>query len=494
MTIATASFVPKMHGLFIDGAWVDSAGGGSDDVINPATEQTISAAISGSLRDAEAALAAARRAFDDGPWPSLSRAERVRAITKVYDGIVARREQISNLVQLECGYTLPEATNQWTQSERHTARFLEIAARNPTHGLPTAVNPGPDGQKTLVAGITTRVPVGVVTVITPYNAGFFLAVVKAVPALLAGNTVILKPSPYTPLQAFIFAEILAEADLPPGVFNLVTGGLDQGELLTSDPRVDMVTFTGSDAVGAKIMAQGSATLKKVHLELGGKSALIVRHDADLDIAVGQGRRFAFMCGQGCILPTRHLVSNRVREAYVERLAGAVNGIKIGDPKDRTVGMGPLIREAARSRTEKYVELGLAEGGKLVAGGKRPDHLDKGYFFEPTIFDDVKNTSRLAQEEVFGPIVAVIGFDTDDEAVKLANQSNFGLGGRIISRDAGLAMDMALKIRAGQVMLNNATAVVDMPFGGFKRSGLGREWGEEGYNEFTELKGIGFIGA
>lgn len=486
--------LPKGDQLFIGGRWTPSEGGSPEVVINPATERALAEVISGSTRDVEQALAAARRAFDRGPWPSLDRRRRVEAIQAIHDGIVRRREQILRLVQLECGYTSPEALNQYSQAERHTRRFIEIARNDPMKSLPISVTPNANGAKSLAAGITTRVPIGVVVAITPYNAGFFLAALKAVPALLAGNTVILKPSPFTPLQAFLFAEIAAEADLPAGVFNLLTGGVASGTALTSDPRVDMVTFTGSDSVGAAIMGQAAPTLKKVHLELGGKSALIVRSDADLDLAVSKGLNFAWMCGQGCTHLTRHLVSNDIRAAYVERLGAAVKALKIGDPLDPRVSIGPLIREAARKRSENYVELGLKEGGQLVVGGRRPAGIDRGYFFEPTVFDGVDNDSRIAQEEIFGPIACVIGFDDDDEAVRLANASRFGLGGRIISADVGGAMEMALKVRTGTLMINNASLLVDMPFGGFKRSGLGREWGEEGYNEYTELKAVGFNGA
>jgi acyl-CoA reductase-like NAD-dependent aldehyde dehydrogenase len=222
--------------------------------------------------------------------------------------------------------------------------------------------------------------------------------------------------------------------------------------------------------------------------------MIVREDADLALAVRKGLNFAWMCGQGCTHLTRHLVSNRIRAAYVDRLAAAVEGLRLGNPSDPDVDVGPLIREAARARTESYVRLGQEEGARLVAGGGRPAHLGDGYFFEPTIFDDVRNDSRLAQEEVFGPVLSVIGFDDDEEALRLANESRFGLGGRIISRDVAAAMRMALRVRTGTLAVNDAGLLVDSPFGGFKRSGLGREWGEEGYNEYTELKTVVFNGA
>ncbi len=489
---AAIAVLPKADDLFINGRWTQSLGGGLETVLNPATGRPLASVVSGTLGDAELAVEAARRAFDDGPWPGLDRHERIRAVERIHAALLARRAEIQRLVQLECGYTAAEAFNQFTQAERHTRRFLEIAQADPTASLPISITAAGAG-KTLSAGVTTRVPIGVVVAITPYNAGFFLAAMKVIPALLAGNTVILKPSPFTPLQAFLFAEMAAAADLPPGVFNLLTGDVNQAALLTSDARVDMVTFTGSDAVGAAIMAQAAPSLKKVHLELGGKSALIVRADADLDLAVAKGLNFAWMCGQGCTHLTRHLVANSIRPAYVERLGEAVRKLKIGDPLDPAVQTGPLIREVARARSERYVELGLNEGGRLVAGGRRPAGLGEGFFFEPTVFDGIQNHSRIAQEEIFGPIVCVIGFADDAEAVRLANASPFGLGGRIISRDVGAAMEMAMKVRTGTLSINNAGLLVDMPFGGFKRSGLGREWGEEGYKAYTELKAIAFNG-
>jgi len=480
--------------LFIDGAWAKPVAEGVEAVINPATEAPIGRAPEGGAEDCLRAIAAARRAFDEGPWPSMHRDERADRLQRVLDGLMGRRQEILELIVREVGFTRREAPFQVEMAFVHFRRFLEIARRDPMKSLPAKVYPQLDGSKMLGAAVMVREPIGVVSAITPYNAGFLLGLVKAVPALAAGNTVVLKPSPYTPLTSLLIAEAMAEADLPRGVFNLVTGGIDVGELLTSDPRIDMVSFTGSDVVGAKVMAQAAATLKKPHLELGGKSALIVRHDADLDIAVRSGLfGFAFQCGQGCSMTTRMLVDNRIRPAFVERLVAATAEIEIGDPGEADVGMGPIIRPVARDRVERYVALGLEHGARLAFGGKRPAHLSKGFFHEPTIFDDVQNDSPLAQDEIFGPVAAIIGFDTDEEAIRLANASKYGLGGAIVSRNTGLAMEMALKIRTGMVSINGGSGGFhpDMPFGGYKRSGLGREWGEEGYNEYTEIKSIGF---
>ncbi|MGI4941102.1 MAG: aldehyde dehydrogenase family protein, partial [Janthinobacterium lividum] len=352
----------------------------------------------------------------------------------------------------------------------------------------------PDGGRSFGGAVVTRDPIGVVSAITPYNSGFLLGLMKAVPAMAAGNSVVLKPSPYTPLQTMLIAELVAGLDLPAGVFNVVTGGPEVGRPVSADPRVDMVSFTGSDAVGAMVMAQAAPTLKKVHLELGGKSPLIVRHDADLELAVMAGLYgFVFQAGQGCSMTTRMLVDDRIRPAFTEALAARVAGLKVGDPLDPDTFMGPLIREVARERTESFCARAIEQGARLVLGGRRPAGLERGFFFEATIFDDVANDSHLGQCEVFGPIAAIIGTGSDEEAVRLANESDYGLGGAIVSGDKGIAFEMALQMRTGQVMINGGPGGFhpDMPFGGYKRSGLGREWGEEGYNEYTEIKSIGY---
>jgi aldehyde dehydrogenase (NAD+) len=312
--------------------------------------------------------------------------------------------------------------------------------------------------------------------------------------MATGNSVVLKPSPYTPFEALLLGEIADEVGLPAGVLNIITGGIEVGNAMSSDPRVDLITFTGSDAVGAKLQAQAAPTLKRLLLELGGKSALIVRADADLAAAAMAGANsFSAGSGQGCLLTTRHLVHNSVRADYVERVAAIASKVKIGDPSDPTVAMGPLIRDVQRRRTEDYVQIALSEGARLVTGGARPDHLAKGFFHQPTLFDGVENSSRLAQEEVFGPIAAVIGFDSDEEAIALANDSQYGLHGGIYSADVGTAYEMAMQVETGYVAINGGSGGLSAaaPFGGIKRSGYGREYGVEGLHEYTYQKSISF---
>ena len=490
--------VPKLKShydkLFIDGEWCP-ASAGEEAVINPATEEEVGSAPVGDAEDTRRAIGAARRAFDEGPWQHEDRNVRADRMQALFERAIARKEEAAGLMQLEMGFTRLNCEFQLGLLFRQLESAVEVARKDPLVPLKPIISEGMPGQpRAFGSAVVTRDPVGVVSAITPYNSGFLLGLLKAFPAIAAGNSVVLKPSPFTPLQSMLIAELFEEADLPPGVFNVVTGALDVGQLMSTDPRIDMVSFTGSDAVGSMVMAQAAPTLKKVQLELGGKSPIIIRSDADIGMAV-QAALFGsmFQAGQGCSLTTRILVDNAIRPAFVEALSGAASQIKVGDPYDPETFVGPLIREAARERTEGFVKRALEDGAKLVAGGSRPAHLDKGFFFDVTIFDDVKNDSHLGQTEVFGPIAAVIGFDTDAEAIKLANESDYGLGGGIISADKATAFEMALKMRTGQIQINGGPGGFhpDMPFGGYKKSGLGREWGEEGFNEFTEIKAIGF---
>jgi aldehyde dehydrogenase (NAD+) len=479
--------------LYVDGAWEQVPD--TDGVVDPATEQVFATAPVGTPAAAKAAIAAARTAFDRGPWPGLPARERQAVLRRFLDVIERRREEICALIVAEAGATVTFARSRQFAVPLKLARFMvDVATRDPVTPLAPELTGAPDGTTTLGTGVVVRDPVGVVAAITPYNVPFFLNLAKTVPAMAAGCTVVLKPSPFTPLEALLLGEIADEAGLPAGVLNIVTGGVDVGETLTSDPGVDLVTFTGSDRVAEAILAQAAPTLKRVLLELGGKSAMIVRPDADLDRAAAEGLRgFTAHCGQGCQLPTRHLVHNAVRAAYVDRVAAMARVLRIGDPADPATDVGPLIRSAQRDRTEQYVAIALAAGARLVTGGRRPARPEAGWFYEPTLFDDVDNSSRLAQEEVFGPIGAVIGFDTDEEAVAIANDSAYGLSGGIHSADVGRAYEMARQLRTGGVGINGGAGTIldTAPFGGIRRSGFGREFGLDGLNEFTATKTITF---
>jgi aldehyde dehydrogenase (NAD+) len=349
----------------------------------------------------------------------------------------------------------------------------------------------------LGASVMVREPVGVVGAISAYNQPFYLNIAKVAPALAMGNTMVLKPSPLTPIASIIVAEALDEAGIPPGVFNLVIGDAEVGVPLSSDPRVDMVSFTGSEAVGIAVAQQAATTIKRVQLELGGKSAMIVRADGDLDSAVAQAVGVVTsQAGQGCSLVTRHLVHADVAEEFTERLSAAYGALVVGDPTDSGTQVGPLISAAQRERVEGFISRAVADGAELLSGGGRPAGLARGFYLEPTVFGNVDNSSELAQREVFGPVVAVIPFRTDEEAIRIANDSWYGLGGAIVSADVGRAYQMAEELRTGQVLINGGSggSPATDPFGGYKRSGLGRERGDLGLDDYTQVKTIKFHGA
>jgi aldehyde dehydrogenase (NAD+) len=479
------------NALYIDGAFTSPAAGGCEDIINPATEEPIGVAPVGDLDDVQAAIQAARSAFDHGPWPHLHTRDRAAMLEKVFGALMANADRICDLIVAEAGAVKSNArARQFDIPMKHFRYYLDGVGHGGVRALAPELTPGPGGTTTVGTAFVVREPVGVVAAITPYNYPYFLNLAKVVPALLTGNTVVLKPSPYTPFEAIVLAVAAHEAGLPEGVFNLITGGTSVGEWLTRDKRVDLITFTGSDAVGSAIAAQSAPTLKRLVLELGGKSALIVRADANVKMALAQALRgFTSHAGQGCAMNTRVLVHNSIRRSFVEQLAAAAQSVKVGNPADPGTEMGPLIRSAARDRVEGYVAEGLRGGATLRAGGRRPAHLPRGFYYEPTLFEVEDPGSVIAQEEIFGPVGVVIGYDSDNEAVELANRSLFGLRGGIISADVGRAYEMALRIRSGGITLNGGagTQLSSGPFGGVKRSGYGRELGEEGLNEFTQLK-------
>jgi aldehyde dehydrogenase (NAD+) len=477
--------------LYVNGTFVEPRAGGTAPILNPATEKLLGMAPLGGLDDALAAIEAARAAFDHGPWPTLSWSQRVSYLQRFYEALAARAEAICELIVAEAGALRSNArARQFDVPMKHFRHYLEMGEGRRVRALAPELSPGPGGSRTLGTAFVVREPVGVVAAITPYNYPYFLNLAKTVPALLAGNAVVLKPSPHTPFQAILLAVAAQEAGLPPGVFNVVTGATEVGQLLASERRVDLVSFTGSDTVGSAIAAQAAPTLKRLVLELGGKSALIVRADANQKMALAQALRgFTSHAGQGCAMNTRVLVHNSIRREFVRQLADAARAVRVGDPAHPASEMGPLISSAARDRVEHYVAAGLQSGAKLQAGGRRPAHLERGFYYEPTFFDEVDPDCSIAQDEIFGPVGVVIGYDSDEQAIELANRSRFGLRGGIISADVGRAYEMALRIRTGGLTLNGGagTQLSEGPFGGVKRSGYGRELGREGLDEFTQLK-------
>jgi acyl-CoA reductase-like NAD-dependent aldehyde dehydrogenase len=475
--------------LYIDGAWIDSESDTIIDVVNPATEEVIGRIPQATVGEVTRAIEAARRAFDEGPWPTMPPRERAQVLLRMADAMEKRRAELVDLNMAESGST------------RALAEYLQVGIPiTHTRDMAERILPGfefergvlPTVGQGLGQGVVVREPAGVAALISAYNFPLFLNIMKLVPALAAGCTVVLKPAPTTPLEAFILGEIAEEAGLPAGVLNIVTGDVDAGRELTTNPMVDLVSFTGSDTVGRLVYEQAAPSLKKVVLELGGKSANIICEDADLaKVAESVIGNMVTHAGQGCSLLTRTLVHRSRYDELVAMVAGGLSMIKVGDPADPSTMMGPLISEAQRSKVEALIQSGVDQGARIAFGGGRPAGLDKGYFVEPTLFADVDNSMDIAQKEFFGPVGVIIPFDDDDHAVRLANDSDFGLGGGVFSGDPVRAYGIAKRIRTGMVSINGGGGGVTphVPFGGYKQSGLGREWGAAGLEEYLQTKSI-----
>lgn len=476
--------------LYIDGRWSRPVSGGTRPVINPANELQLCEVAEASVRDVDLAIAAARRAFDDGPWGSSSVAERGKALRRFATLLQQRRQDAIDRVISEVGTPVKLAQGlQVTAPLDHLADMVDrVLHTYPfTSPLPPMFGAG-IGQ-----GVIVREPAGVVAAITPFNYPFFTSVSKVAPALAAGCTVVLKPAPETPLSALLLAEVAEEAELPSGVLNVVMSGDPAvGERLSSHPGVDVVSFTGSVPVGAAISAQAAPTIKKVLLELGGKNADIVLDDANLEKAVAHfAYGFTRNSGQGCGCMTRLIVPRSRHDEAVQLLTDVVGQYVVGDPLSPDTDLGPLISAAQRERVESYVKVGLDEGAVLATGGGRPAHLRRGYFVEPAVFTEVKPQMRIAREEIFGPVATVIAVADDDEAVAVANDSDFGLSGAVWSGDPQRAYAVARRLRTGQVTVNGGGGGTNpfAPYGGYKHSGIGREFGEAGLNEYLETKAV-----
>ncbi len=475
--------------LFIDGEWVDGSGEREMPVVNPATEEVIARVPQASLPDVDRAVAAARRAFDEGPWPAMPPRRRSDTLLRFVQAVADRRAELVDLIIAEAGAARPIAQAlQFDTPLKYAFWFAERAASFPFED-PLPAQAGPRG---LGQGVILKEPIGVVAAITPFNFPLYLNLVKIAPALAAGCTVVLKPSPLTPLEALVLGDIANDAGLPPGVLNVVTGDVDASERLTTHPGVDMVSFTGSDAVGKKIMGQAAEGLKKVLLELGGKSPNIVFDGSDVaKFSASAAFGFTIHAGQGCALPTRILAERPVYDEVVARMADALANVKVGDPADAATGMGPLIRASQRERVERYVAAGTAEGARLACGGARPAGLERGFFYEPTLFADVDSSMTVAQEEIFGPVGVVIPFDGEDDAVRIANDTRYGLAASVWHPDPVRAFAIAKRIHAGTVSINGGGGGPNLwgPFGGYKQSGIGREFGDYGLLEYTQLKTV-----
>jgi aldehyde dehydrogenase (NAD+) len=476
--------------LYIDGQWMDSTGDETLDVTNPATEESFATVPQATAADVDRAVAAARKAFDDGPWPQMSPRERGRIMLRMGEAFDRRRAELVDLNIREAGSIRPLA--EFLQVGIPIEHFIDMADHTLLEfKFEEAMLPYV-GQG-IGQGVISREPFGVAGLISAYNFPFFLNLFKLAPALASGCTTVLKPSPYTPLEAFIIGEIADEAGLPPGVLNIVTGDVAAGEALTRHRDVDLVSFTGSDTVGRKVYSQASETLKKVVLELGGKSANIVLEDATIAKVVGDVvMGMTIHSGQGCSLLTRTIVHESLHDELVAQVKATLDYITVGDPTDPSTTMGPLISEQQRSKVEALIKVGQDEGAQIAYGGGRPAKLDKGYFVEPTLFVGVDNSMQIAQREFFGPVGVIIPFKDEDEAIRLANDSDFGLGGGVWSGDPARAYRVAKRMRTGTVVVNGGGGGGLSPyaaFGGYKQSGLGREWGAHGLSEFLQTKSI-----
>ncbi|MCT9075614.1 aldehyde dehydrogenase family protein [Streptomyces fulvoviolaceus] len=477
--------------LYIDGRRTDGRSDSPILVRNPATEETVAEVPGSSLADVRQAVEAARRAFDEGPWPRMKPAERAAALLRMAEEMERRLPELVAVNMAEAGSV--RALAETLQTQVPVAHLRDMAERvMPAFAWERPMDPTIAPGIGISQGVLRREAFGVCALISAYNFPFFLSMMKVIPALAAGCTAVLKPAPATPLESLLIGDFADAAGLPPGVLNIVTGDIEAGRELTTHPMVDLVSFTGSDTVGRTVYAQAAASLKKVVLELGGKSANIVRADGDLDGAVRSALTgITTHAGQGCSLLTRTLVHESVHDELVSRLSAALAAVQVGDPADPSTTMGPLISEAQRDKVEKLIRVGEEEGARIVFGGKRPAGLERGYFVEPTLFAGVDNDMTIARTEFFGPVGVVIPFRTDEEAVRIANDSPYGLAGAVWSADTLAAHEMASRIRAGGVTINGGSAGVNprAAFGGYKQSGLGREWGEFGLDEYLQTKTV-----
>jgi acyl-CoA reductase-like NAD-dependent aldehyde dehydrogenase len=470
--------------FFINGEWVDPAEPDRAEVISPSTEEAVGEVPVATEADADRAVAAARAAFDDGPWPRLAPAERADVLARAAEAIRAREADIAGVTVDEMGCAISQAPRAQTGLVAPLFDYYAVLTR--TYEFEREVVAG---DRT---GLVTNEPVGVAAAIVPWNAPVTIAAWKVAPALAAGCTVVLKPPPEAPLSNFVLADALAEAGVPAGVFNVMPGGREVGEHLVTHPGTDKVAFTGSTAAGKRIMSLCGEQVKRVSLELGGKSAAIVLDDADvasvLPTLVGAGMHLS---GQVCGAHTRILISRSRYAEAVDAAAAAAAKIIVGDPHDPETIVGPLVAERQRDRVEGYLALAKDAGARAVAGGGRPPSLPKGWYVEPTVLADVDNDMRVAREEIFGPVLCLIPFDDEDDAARIANDSPYGLSGGVWSADPARALRVARRVRTGSIAINGCFPPFPrVPFGGFKESGIGRELGPEGLASFLEPRSIG----
>ncbi|MEV6292359.1 aldehyde dehydrogenase family protein [Streptomyces sp. NPDC051896] len=477
----------KGQRLFVGGEWVEPDGG-HYPVTDPATEETVGWAPEASPEQVRAACAAAREAF--GAWSRTRPEERAAVLGRAADIIRGRLDPYTELARAESGATT--GTARAMQVGVAAGRFRRYASVEPAEWAiaPQINEAGPMGRAAVMGALAVRQPVGVVTCITSYNNPWANAAGKVAPALAMGNTVVVKPAPQDPLSVYRMAEALEAAGAPPGVVNVVSGrATDVGEAAVASSDVDMVSFTGSTAVGRRIGEVCGREMKRRLMELGGKGAAVVFDDADMGSAVaGIGTTFSFYSGQICTAPTRVLAQRGMYERLVEQLAAYARRLKVGDPREADTVVGPVISAEHRARVESYVELGRKEGASVVAGGERPS-LERGFYVSPTLLADCANDMRVAREEIFGPVVVVVPFDDEEEGIALANDSEYGLVDYVWSGDVARAFRVARQLRAGGVGVNTVGRNMEAPFGGFKRSGVGRDVGVYALHAYSEVQAI-----
>ncbi len=471
--------------LFIDGQWSAPHSGATIDVISPHSQAVIGSVSFAGLQDVDLAVRAARTAFDDGPWPRMQPAERIAAITRLAEMYKTHRGEMAELISAEIGAPISFAKRaQVGIPLMMFSAFSDLAGRYEWQ----EARPGLYGNDIRIL----KQPVGVVAAVVPWNMPQFLTVCKVIPALLAGCCVVLKPAPESALDAQLLADLVQRADLPPGVFNVVPGDNVVGETLVKHQGVDKVSFTGSTAAGRQVAMACAEGLKQVSLELGGKSAAIVLDDADAaTVAAAIQSASLANSGQVCNALSRILVPAKRQDEFVDALAAGMGSMTVGDPGDPTTQLGPLVAERQQTRVRGYIEEGQREGARLVVGGTDlPDGLDRGWYVKPTLFSDAHNDMRIAREEIFGPVLTVIAYEDEDDAVRIANDSEYGLAGSVFTPDVDRGFGIAARVRSGTFGVNQGYIMDPVaPFGGVKRSGYGRELGREGLESYLVSQSV-----